>query len=142
MTPSPEVAARRAEFLAKPRLGALLTNRKEGTPMGVPVWFEWDGEVVRMFGANDTTKIKRLRRDARASLLVSNNLDEPEFWVSFDGRVEIHPEGGIELAERLAPRYWDLNDPGRRETFELWKSAKEAMCLLTLHPTKIRSGEG
>ena len=79
--------ASREEFLATPRLGILLTNRREGTPMGVPVWFEWDGEVVRMFAGNFTTKIKRLRRDPRASLLVTNRIEEPECWVAFDGEV-------------------------------------------------------
>lgn len=137
-----EAGEQRDQFLAKPRLGVLVTNRLEGTPMGVPVWFDWDGTVVRMFGANFTTKIRRLRRDPRASLLVCNNLDEMEYWVAFDGRVSISDDGGIELAERLAPRYWDLSDPKRKETFEFWRSASEAMCLLTLEPTKIRSGTG
>lgn len=127
-------------FLAKPRLGVLMTNRLEGTPMGVPVWFDWDGKVVRMFGANFTSKIGRLKRDPRASLLVCNDRDEQEFWVAFDGKVSITGSGGIELAEQLAPRYWDLEDPKRRETLDVWRSASEVLCVLTLEPTKIRSG--
>ena len=132
--------AARDAFLATPRLAILTTNRVEGTPIGVPVWFDWDGAVVRMFAANTTPKVKRLRRDPRASVLVTNHIDEPEGWVAFDGTVEIHDEGGFELAERLAPRYWDLDDPGRRDTFELWRQARSVFCLLTLAPTRIRNG--
>ena len=132
--------AGRERFLEEPRLGILVTNRREGTPMGVPVWFEWDGTVVRMFAASTSPKVRRLRNDPRASLLVTNRLDEGECWVAFDGKVEISDEGGFELAERLAPRYWDLEDPERSGMLELWREARSALCLLTLEPTKIRTG--
>ncbi len=46
--------------------------------MGIPVWFDWDGEVVRMFAGKDTPKVHRLRRDPKASVLVTNHIDEPE----------------------------------------------------------------
>jgi len=108
--------------------------------MGVPVWFDWDGKVVKMFAGDYTPKVRRLRRDPRASVLVTNRIDESERWVAFDGLVSISDTGGFELAERLAPRYWDLEDPARRETFELWRSARDAFCLLTLDPTRIRTG--
>ena len=135
-----ETEQSRDEFLATPRTAVLLTNRREGTPMGVPVWFGWDGTVVRMFAGNYTPKVKRLRRDPRASLVVANNIDEEERWVAFDGHVTISDTGGFELAERLAPRYWDLSDPKKREMLDLWRSGRDAICLLTLTPTKIRTG--
>ena len=131
----------REQFLSTPRLAILLTNRREGFPIGVPVWFEWDAKVVRMFAASTSPKVRRLRRDPKASVLVTNHFEEGESWVAFDGEVSISDRGGLELAERLAPRYWDLEDPERRDMLELWKSAPEsAFSLLTLEPTKVRSG--
>jgi PPOX class probable F420-dependent enzyme len=130
----------REQFLSTPRLAILMTNRREGTPIGVPVWFEWDGEAVRMFAASNSPKVRRLRNDPRASVLVTNRLDESESWVAFDGEVSIQETGGMEVAERLAPRYWDLDDPERREMLELWRQAKDYMAVLTLQPTQIRSG--
>jgi len=127
-------------FLSTPRLAILMTNRREGTPIGVPVWFEWDGSVVRMFAANTSPKVRRLRNDPRASVLVTNHLDEGECWVAFDGEVSISDPGGFEFAERHAPRYWDLEDPERRDMLELWRKAEGILCLLTLKPTKIRTG--
>ena len=105
----------RERFLSTPRLAILTTNRREGTPIAVPVWFEWDGTAVRMFAANTSPKVRRLRNDPRASILVTNRLDEGECWVAFDGKVSISDTGGFDLAERLEPRYWDLKDPERRE---------------------------
>ncbi len=130
----------RERFLERPRLGILTTNRRSGTPIAVPVWFEWDGEAARMFAANTSPKVRRVRNDPRASLLVTNHLDEGESWIAFDGEVSVEEQGGIELAERLAPRYWDLEDPERRDMLELWRQAKDHLCLLTLEPTAIRSG--
>jgi hypothetical protein len=92
-----------------------------------------------MFTSVVSPKIKRLQADPRASLLVVNYLSEQEAWVSFDGSVSIHEKGGLELAEELAPRYWDLSDPGRQETLALWRKAGAAMRLLELRPVRIRT---
>ena len=132
--------ASRDRFLSTPRFAMLATNRREGTPITVPVWFEWDGSVVRMFAAANSPKVRRLRNDPRASILVTNHLDEGECWVAFDGEVSISDSGGFELAERLAPKYWDLEDPERRDMLELWRQGKDFTCLLTLKPSKIRTG--
>jgi PPOX class probable F420-dependent enzyme len=129
----------RERFLAEPRYGILNTIRSDGWPIGIPIWFVWKGETIRMFTCVVSPKIKRLQADPRASLLVVNHLDEQEAWVSFDGPVSIHEEGGLELAEALASRYWDLSDPSRKETLALWRKAGAAMRLLELRPERIRS---
>lgn len=130
---------KRERFLAEPRYGILNTIRSDGLPIGVPVWFDWDGEIVRMFTSVVSPKMKRLQRDPRASLVVVNHLTEHESWVSFDGSVAIREEGGFELGEELASRYWDLSDPKRRETLELWRKAAAAFWVLELRPQRIRS---
>lgn len=58
-------APRRDEFLSTPRVVALATNSESGIPICVPVWFEWDGEVARMFTHKRSPKMKRLARDPR-----------------------------------------------------------------------------
>ncbi len=132
--------AERDAFLKETRLGIFISNRKDGSPIGVPVWFDWNGAQVRLFADKTSSKVKRLRADPRCSLLVTNRLDEREAWVAFDGEIRIEDSGGLELAEELAPRYWDLTDKERSAAFDLWKSAPEAFCLLTMTPTRIRSG--
>ena len=129
----------RDRFLSEPRYGILTLLRTDGSPIAVPVWFDWTGEVVRMFTSVVSAKMKRLRADPRASLLVANHLSEHEAWVAFDGVVSIHEDGGIELAERLAPRYWDLSDPDRQRTLESWREAAAAFRILELKPARIRT---
>ncbi len=129
----------RDEFLTKPRLGMLSLLRTDGSPVSVPVWFEWRGDVVRMFTSVVSPKIERLKNDPRATLLVANDLDEHETWVAFDGEIEIQDEGGLELAEQLAPVYWDLSDAKRQKTLDFWREAAAALRILELRPSKIRT---
>jgi hypothetical protein len=130
----------REAFLAAPRLAVLMSTRRDGRAVGLPVWFEWTGTVANMFAAVDSMKVRRLRRDARASLVVTNHVGEREAWVAFDGDVSIDPASGVELAVRLAGRYWDLDDPLRRAELDGWQQVPEAFCQLTLTPTEIRTG--
>lgn len=130
----------RDEFLARrARFAMLATLRADGSPITVPVWFDWDGTELSMFCAVNSAKLTRIERDPRASVLIANDVDEPEYWVSMDGTVRIEKKGGFELAERLAPRYWDLDDSERAETLEMWRTfADVGFRRLALTPTKVR----
>ena len=129
----------RDEFLSEARLGMLTLLREDGSPVTVPVWFTWTGEVVRMFTNVNSPKMSRIANDPRATLLVAADRDADERWIAFDGDVEIREEGGLDLAEELAPRYWDLSDPKRMEVLEFWREAKAALRVLELRPKKICS---
>lgn len=129
----------REKFLAKTRYGYLTTLAGDGSPRSVPVWFDWDGRVVRIFTGIESPKVRRIRRDPRVTLLVSNDLSEYEAWVSFDGEATIRQQGAIELVEQLAARYWDLSDSQRKETLDSWKSAPGELCVIELAPTRIRT---
>ncbi len=133
--------AHRDELLAKPRLAILITNDAPGAPIGVPVWFEWTGTKVQMFAGKETPKIDRVKRDARASVLVTNAVGEPEAWVAFDGLIDLNDDGGIELATRLADQYWNMDDERLRSVLTSWQQAPDGFCLLTLRPEKIRTGQ-
>ena len=129
----------REKFLAKTRYGYLTTLTRDGSPRTVPVWFAWDGHTVRIFTGIDSPKVKRIRRDPRVTLLVSNDLSEYEAWVSFDGTAKIRLDGAIELVEQLAAKYWDLSNPKRKATLDSWKTAPEQLCIIELVPTRIRT---
>jgi len=133
--------AHRDEFLAKPRLAILITNDAPGAPIGVPVWFEWTGTKVQMFAGKETPKIDRIKRDASASVLVTNAVGEPEAWVAFDGLIDLNDDGGIELATRLADQYWNMDDERLRSVLTSWQQAPDGFFLLTLRPEKIRTGQ-
>ena len=131
------------EFLSERRIGVLCTNDLDGSPNGVPVWFEWDGERILMFSSASHKKIARLENDPRASLLVAREVGEPEAWVAVDGVVAIAEDGVVPLMERLAVRYWVDEDPAiaraHAETVASWRQAAAQMRVLTIVPEEIRS---
>lgn len=129
----------RDTFLAETRLGILTTLDEDGWPVSVPVWYEWDESQARVFTNATSPKVRRLERDNRASLLVVNNLGEPEFWVAIDGTVEVRSEGGSDLAKRLADRYWDMTDEEHRKTVEMWTENDAMLRVLELTPTRVRT---
>lgn len=135
-------AAQMAAFLAEPRLGMLSTLAADGAPVTVPVWFEWDGATARLFASVASGKIKRIERDARASLLATNAVGEMESWVAFDGDAVVTTEGAAELAERLAHRYWDMSDETHRATVASWHEAAPFLRVVSITPRRVRTSVG
>ena len=131
--------AERETFLSETRLGVLTMLNEQNEPLAVPVWFEWDESAVRMFSFKRAPKVRRLRAHPRASLVAVNHIGEPEAWVAFDGDVAISDEGAMALAERLAPRYWDLSDAYHAKELADWRAHASRFCLLTLTPERIRT---
>ncbi|MEO6197274.1 MAG: pyridoxamine 5'-phosphate oxidase family protein [Dehalococcoidia bacterium] len=129
--------SQREEFLGERRYGILTTLRHDGRPVSLPVWFDWDGQKVSIFAHHESAKIRRLRRDPRASLLAANFPGEQESWVAFDGSITIKP-GGLDVAERLTPRYYLPDDPRRKELDE-WRKTPDDWLTLELLPEAIRT---
>jgi nitroimidazol reductase NimA-like FMN-containing flavoprotein (pyridoxamine 5'-phosphate oxidase superfamily) len=131
-----ELDERDRRFLADTRLG-ILSTPSDDWPLSIPVWFEWAYDAVQLFSFGTAPKVARLRAEPRASFLVVNHLDEPEHWVAIDGKAVITGDG-FPLAERLAPRYWDLDDPAHADTIEQWRSVADQFVRITIRPQRIR----
>jgi PPOX class probable F420-dependent enzyme len=129
----------RDAFLQETRIGILTTIAADNAPISVPVWYEWDGQRARVFSSVTSAKIGRIERTGWASLLVTNVAGEPEFWVAMDGEVEVRPEGAIELAERLAERYWDLTETERAAAVRGWRKNAGSLVMLELTPARFRT---
>ena len=129
--------ARRDEFLAGRRYGILSTIREDGLPASVPVWYGWDGRAVSIFSHSSSPKVRHLRRDPRATLLVTNFPDEKEAWVRFEGEITLKP-GGLKVAERLLDLYYPPGDE-RRGAIEDWRKMEGDWLILELVPKAIRT---
>lgn len=127
-------------LLKSTRIATFISIRPGGFPIGVPVWFDWNGTSIRLFTAKSSRKLGRLQQNPNASLLVHNHIYEAEAWIAFDGEVVIKDQGGIDLAETLASRYWDLGDPEKAEQWNQWKAYPDAFALLEMHKPNIREG--
>ena len=133
----------RDAFLQEPRLAILMYQGQRRSPTGIPVWFDWDGCVLQLFAGASSDKIKHLRKNPNASVLVTNHVGEPEGWVAFDGRIEIAEfttEGWQQLIDRVAPRYWDLDQQAYATEIKNWRASPELFASLTMTPDNIRSG--
>ncbi|WP_181783464.1 pyridoxamine 5'-phosphate oxidase family protein [Pseudonocardia pini] len=125
------------EFLGRPLHGFLTVAAATQPPQPRPVWFEATAEgTVQLFTAPDSLKVRRLRRDPRASIVVAAPADERERWVSVAGRTTVESDGAHDLAARLAARYWDLDDPARAA--DLAAILAEDQVRVVLHPDSVR----
>ena len=102
------------EFIRKNHRAVLCTFRSDGSPQMSPVAADVDPDGMVVVSSRETAmKVKNLRRDARASVLVlTDNWWGP--WVQVDGRAAIVSlpeamEGLVEYYRRVAGEHenWD-----------------------------------
>ncbi|GAA0802177.1 pyridoxamine 5'-phosphate oxidase family protein [Spirilliplanes yamanashiensis] len=125
------------EFLRRPLHGFLTVAGTAQPPQPRPVWFEaTDDGTIQLFTEPDSLKVRRLRRDPRASLVVAAPVGERERWVSVAGPATVEAGGAHELCSRLAARYWDLGDPVRAR--DLAEILAGELLRIVIHPEAVR----
>ncbi|MGW7352132.1 pyridoxamine 5'-phosphate oxidase family protein [Streptomyces sp. NPDC054784] len=125
------------DLLRRPLHGFLTVAGGPLPPEPRPVWFEATAEgTLQLFTAPDSLKVRRLRRDPRASLVVAAPVGERERWVSVTGSVTVEADGAHDLARRLAARYWDPADPASAADLAPILAADQVR--LVLHPEYVR----
>ncbi|WP_280414777.1 pyridoxamine 5'-phosphate oxidase family protein [Nocardia carnea] len=133
---SAHLTAADLEFLARPLHGFLSVAGATQPPQPRPVWFEATTEgTIQLFTEPDSLKVRRLRRDPRASIVVAAPVGELERWVSLSGSAAIEPDGAHDLCSRLAQRYWDLDDRSRADT--LAEILAGDLLRVVIHPDKV-----
>jgi PPOX class probable F420-dependent enzyme len=91
-------------FLDERRVAVLATLRRDGTVLLSPVWHEWrDGGFNVWVGADDV-KVRHLRRDPRATIVVAES-DPPLRGIEVRNTVELIQNGALETAVAIATRY-------------------------------------
>jgi PPOX class probable F420-dependent enzyme len=124
-------------FLRETRIAKLAYLQPSGAPTLVPVWFEWDGSVARVFTSRNSLKMKRLAAEPRVALGVEEAVGVPERWVTIEGTVAVSTDGVTALIERLARRYYA---PERaEEAISSWTKTPEMWVILTITPERTRS---
>jgi PPOX class probable F420-dependent enzyme len=129
--------AERDAFLQETRIGVLATLTASGGPLALPIWYEWDGEQIRMFSAVNAPKVARLRRDGRVCFTVAEPVGVPEAWVAIEGIATIEEGTGFAVAQRLAPRYYPAEQAER--TLADWARVAEDWATIIIEPRRIRS---
>ena len=125
------------EFLSRPLYGFLSVAAGPVPAQPRPVWFEATAEgTIQLFTDPNSLKVRRLRRDPRASIVVAAPVGERERWLAVSGHVTVESGGAHELAERLAARYWDAGDPSRVD--DLAEILGMEQVRLVLRPDDVR----
>ena len=100
------------------------------------MWFEATADgTIQFFTAPDSLKVRRLRRDPRASIVVAAPVSERERWIAVAGRAAVETDGAHELCSRLAARYWDLDDQVRADDLAAILAADQVR--VVLHPQAV-----
>ena len=135
-TDASALTAEDRDFLRRPLHGFLSVAGGPDPPQPRPVWFEATAEgTIQLFTGPDTLKVRRLRRDPRASIIVAAPVGERERWVSVAGRTTIERDGAHDLVARLFARYWDLDDPARAD--ELAGMLTADWVRVVIHPEAV-----
>lgn len=124
-------------FLRETRIAKLAYLHADATPTIIPIWFEWDGTVARLFTSRTSRKARRIAEEPRVALSVEEPVGVHERWVTIEGTCAISDGDVVPLIERLANRYYE---PARAtEAIASWTSRPEMWVMLTITATKIRS---
>ena len=124
------------ELLRRPLYGFLTVAGGAQPAQPRPVWFEATAEgTIQLFTGPDTLKVRRLRRDPRASIVVAAPVGERERWVSIAGRTTMGPDGAHDLVARLFARYWGLEAPARAD--ELAAMLAADWLRIVIHPEAV-----
>lgn len=92
------------ELLSQPNFGHLATVRPDGDPSVTPMWFAWDGELLRFTHTTRRAKLRNVEHNPHVSLSVLDPA-RPYRYLQARGVVESvtpDPEGAfyVELAKR------------------------------------------
>ncbi|WP_218577279.1 PPOX class F420-dependent oxidoreductase [Phytohabitans rumicis] len=76
-----------ADLLKRPTFAHLATTRPDGAPQTNVMWFDWDGERIRMTHTKTRQKFRNLQRDPRVALSIADP-DDPYRYIEVRGVLE------------------------------------------------------
>lgn len=93
------------DLLERPLYGHLATVRPDGTPQVNPMWFEWDGEVLRFTHTTQRQKYRNLKANPAVAISVIDP-DNPYRYLEVRGLVEdVVPDPEARFYLHLNDRY-------------------------------------
>jgi PPOX class probable F420-dependent enzyme len=112
---SVRIPAELAPLLDSTAVAFVSTIGPRGEPQSTPIWFVWKDGAVRFSLVDGRQKLRNLRRDPRASVVIVDPA-EPTRYLELRGRVELVPDPGFALEHEVAVKYRgaheDVEPPG------------------------------
>ncbi|MEU5843649.1 PPOX class F420-dependent oxidoreductase [Rhodococcus sp. NPDC047139] len=91
--------------LAAAKYVLLTTYRKDGSPVGTPVWAAPDGDRLLVWTVADAYKVRRLRRDPRVSLAICDARGKPRSAAVPGTAVVLDADGSAHARSVIARKY-------------------------------------
>jgi PPOX class probable F420-dependent enzyme len=110
-----EIPEKFLDLFQKKAFANIATLMPDGQPQVTPVWCDYDGRHVLVNSARGRQKDRNLKRDPRVSLSIVDP-DNPYRYLEVRGRVvEVTEEGADEHINRMAKKYFGVDEyPYRR----------------------------
>ena len=95
------------DLFAKVAYANLATIMPDGSPQVTPVWFDYDGECLRINSAKGRIKDKNMRRNKRVAVSIQDP-DNANRYLAVRGNIEEITEQGADAhIDSLAKKYLD-----------------------------------
>jgi PPOX class probable F420-dependent enzyme len=121
-----------ADFLALPIVAVLATYRRDGGVLLSPVWHQWRDGGFDVVSAPDDIKVRHLRRDPRASILVYGN-DLPYCGVEIRTTAQLSEIDRADFVREMSIRYLG------QEAGEAYAADSADSILIRLEPGHLRT---
>ena len=83
----------------------LATQMPDGTPQVTPVWFDYDGNIIRVNSAKGRVKVRNMKEGSPVALSIMDP-DNPYRYVQIRGKVRrVTEEGASAHIDSLAKKY-------------------------------------
>jgi PPOX class probable F420-dependent enzyme len=120
------------DFLALPRVAVLATYRRDGGVLLSPVWHHWHDGGFDVVAAPDDIKVRHLRRDPRASILVYDN-ELPYRGVEIRTTAQLREVDRADVVREMSIRYLG------QEAGEAYAATSADSILIRLEPGDVRT---
>lgn len=120
-------------YLMQPRIADLATVNADGSPHVAPVWYRYDGKVVKVFSQTTAVKVGNIRRDPRISISIATQ-EPPYGYVIVNGTAAISNDGIPDEVRAMAIHY---KGEVEGEIYIQQALREMTFCLITITPTKI-----
>ena len=97
------------DLVQQPAFANLATLMKDGSPHVTPVWFDFDGQVVRVNSAKGRVKDRNMRNNPKVALAIVDPKNPYRYLEIRGSVVEITEAGADEHIDRLARKYLNVD---------------------------------
>jgi PPOX class probable F420-dependent enzyme len=99
------VPAELLDLLERPLFAHLATVRPDGSPQVNPMWFSWDGSIIRFTHTDERQKFRNIAANPHVAISIQDP-DDPYRYLEVRGVVEkITPDPEGAFYRELAVRY-------------------------------------